>query len=168
MNKEGIIYKILNLINSKVYIGQDSHNNPSYYGSGVQIINAIKKYGKDNFKKEILEVCDLALLGEREKYWISKYNSTDRSIGYNMTNGGIGGDTWTGRVHNEESKRKIACALTGIIRSEETKQKIRNARKNQDMSSRRGTPRSEETKRKISETKKLKKLWQQKENLELE
>ena len=159
MSKEGVIYKTTNLINGKIYIGLDSNNNPSYYGSGVQIINAIKKYGKDNFKKEILETCDISLLGDREVYWINEYKSTDRSIGYNMTNGGIGGDTWTGRVHKEDSKRKIAVKLTGLIRSEETRQKIKEARKNQDMSYKLGVPRSEETKRRISETKKLKKLW---------
>ena len=53
-----IIYKTTNLINNKIYIGQDSRNNPYYYGSGTIITLAIKKYGKNNFKKEILETCN--------------------------------------------------------------------------------------------------------------
>ena len=52
-----IIYKISNLINNKFYIGQDIKNNPKYFGSGKLITVAIKKYGKENFKKEILEFC---------------------------------------------------------------------------------------------------------------
>ena len=48
-----IVYLITNLINGKRYIGMDSKNNPQYLGSGTLILKAIKKYGKENFKKEI-------------------------------------------------------------------------------------------------------------------
>jgi hypothetical protein len=47
-----------NLVNGKRYIGRDSNNKPHYYGSGTAIKKALKKYGKHNFKKEILEHCD--------------------------------------------------------------------------------------------------------------
>lgn len=84
-----VIYKTTNLLNDKIYIGQDSNNNPEYFGSGLQLLRAIKKYGKENFKKEILEECmDCSLLDEREIYWIKYYNSIDREIGYNITEGG--------------------------------------------------------------------------------
>jgi len=84
-----IIYKTTNLLNNKIYIGQDSNNNPEYFGSGLQLLRAIKKYGKKNFKKEILEECTSRnLLDEREVYWIKFYNSVDREIGYNITEGG--------------------------------------------------------------------------------
>ena len=53
-----IIYKTTNLINSKIYVGQDSKNNYNYLGSGIIIKKAIKKYGKENFKKEIIEYCN--------------------------------------------------------------------------------------------------------------
>lgn len=50
-DKPMVIYKTTNLINGKIYIGQDSKDRPNYYGSGKLIHRAIKKYGKENFKK---------------------------------------------------------------------------------------------------------------------
>jgi group I intron endonuclease len=50
----GIVYKTTNLINGKTYIGQTTRSKAYYYGSGTLIIKAIKKYGKNNFEKEIL------------------------------------------------------------------------------------------------------------------
>ena len=41
-----IIYKTTNLINHKIYIGQDSNNNPNYLGSGHLVKQAINKYSK--------------------------------------------------------------------------------------------------------------------------
>jgi len=97
-----IIYKTTNLLNNKVYIGKDTINNPTYYGSGLLIRAAIKKYGKENFKKEIIETCPATdILNEREKYWIDFFKSTDRIIGYNLTDGGTGGQTW-----NENNREK--------------------------------------------------------------
>lgn len=88
-----IIYKTTNLINGKIYIGQDKNNNPSYYGSGKKLQRAIKKNGKNNFKKEILEECfNEEHLNEREIFWIKFYNSTDRKNGYNISEGGKEGD----------------------------------------------------------------------------
>ena len=89
-----IIYKITNQVNSKIYIGQDKHNNPNYLGSGKILHLAFKKYGAENFIKEIIEVCESKEhLDERERYWINFYKSTDRNIGYNIALGGDGGDT---------------------------------------------------------------------------
>lgn len=88
-----IVYKITNKINNKIYIGQTTKNNEEYFGSGTIIIKAIAKYGKDNFLREILETCiSKEHLDEREKYWISFYNSTNRNIGYNVSIGGTGGN----------------------------------------------------------------------------
>jgi group I intron endonuclease len=88
-----IIYKTTNLLNGKIYIGQDRNNNKNYLGSGKLLKKAIKKYGKDNFKKEILEECQTEEeLNDREVFWISQYNSTNRDIGYNISDGSKEGD----------------------------------------------------------------------------
>ncbi len=89
-----VVYKTTNLVNGKIYVGKDSKNKPTYLGSGMILKQAIEKYGKENFKKEILEYCsDLEILEEREIYWISELNSIED--GYNITIGGTGGDTKT-------------------------------------------------------------------------
>lgn len=86
-----VVYKITNLINSKIYIGLDTKNNPNYFGSGVLIKSAIKKYGKHNFKKEILDYCSCVNeLKEREIHRIDQYLSSVENIGYNITEGGDG------------------------------------------------------------------------------
>src|ERR1035437_553756 len=97
-----IIYKTTNKINNKIYIGQDSNNDPNYLGSGTVILNSIKKHGKENFIKEILDFGnDMDELNEKEIYWIKYYNATDPLIGYNlMTGGGQNGK------HSAASKKK--------------------------------------------------------------
>ena len=97
-----IIYITTNLINGKIYIGKDKHNNKKYYGSGLLLKEAIKKYGIENFKKEILEYCvSETELNDKEKFWINHYQSFQRDIGYNLTLGGDGGLTV---LHENERK----------------------------------------------------------------
>lgn len=100
------IYKITNLINGKIYIGKEKGNNPSYLGSGLLIQCSIKKYGKENFTKEIIEECeDIIHLNAREKFWILYYNSRDKKIGYNIHEGGHGG------MDSDETKEKISLTI---------------------------------------------------------
>lgn len=100
-----IIYKTTNLINGKIYIGQDSHNNTKYLGSGTLIRKAIKQYGTDMFYKEVLEYCNTKkLLNEREIYWINALNSIDPNIGYNRHRGIRGKDTYGTRLMNDGHK----------------------------------------------------------------
>lgn len=106
--KFGYIYLTTNLINGKIYVGQHSlkSKTQNYKGSGKEILRALKKYGKENFKMEVIEWCEsFEELNEREKFWIEHYNSRERSIGYNITEGGQG---ISGFVHSEESKKKIS------------------------------------------------------------
>ncbi len=92
-----IVYKTTNLINGKIYIGQDRNNNPSYLGSGKKLKRAITKYGRDNFVKETLETCTSEEeLNDREVYWISTFNSQSRATGYNISAGGKEGDRSVG------------------------------------------------------------------------
>jgi group I intron endonuclease len=81
-----IVYCITNKINGKKYIGSDSKNDPKYYGSGVNIKKAIKKYGKKNFIKHILcEVNTSDLMKELEEYWIDYFDAYNNPLFYNAT-----------------------------------------------------------------------------------
>ena len=75
MNK-GKIYKIVNIINNKVYIGKTTssidqrwqrHINDSKR-LNTKLARAIKKYNKSNFVISQIEECDMFTLDEREKY----------------------------------------------------------------------------------------------------
>lgn len=91
------VYKITNLLNGKIYIGKSKYRPyyESYYGSGLIIEAAIKKYGKENFKKEILEEFETEEEAfEAEALYIQQYNSTNSEIGYNIDKGGPGGRSW--------------------------------------------------------------------------
>lgn len=89
------IYKIENKINGKVYIGQSQnifkrwsvHGNKNKANNCNMVISkAISKYGVENFRFEILELCIKEELNTKEKYWVSVYNSYKN--GYNSTTGG--------------------------------------------------------------------------------
>jgi hypothetical protein len=85
-----IVYKTINLINGKYYIGRHATSdiNDGYLGSGKGITNAIKKYGKCNFSREIIaEASSSEELWDLEKSLITKEMIED-SMCYNMTFGG--------------------------------------------------------------------------------
>lgn len=102
-----VIYEIKNNINNKVYIGKDTLNKKSYFGSGLLIKRAIRKYGKNNFTKKIIDTAkDYDELSKKEIYWIEIYKK-DYDL-YNITKGGDGGDTLSNHPNINEIKIKIS------------------------------------------------------------
>lgn len=109
----GIIYKITNLVNNKVYIGQTERTlnirwKQHRYCKGCKYLhNAILKYGVENFKVEEIERVPIKDLNEREIYWIASYNSTDRTVGYNILKGGKLGRLQMYKLSPEDIKKVI-------------------------------------------------------------
>ena len=103
-----VIYETINLINGKRYIGKDTHNDPEYLGSGRILTKAITKYGKENFKKIILEFCNsIEELNECEKHWIAITNAQKSQKYYNVGEGGEGGDNFTYNPNKELIRSRI-------------------------------------------------------------
>lgn len=102
------IYKITNLINNKVYIGQSiniesrwtHHKNYETNKSHYPLYCAFKKYGIENFKFEIIELCSIDKLNTQEQYWINFYDSYKN--GYNLTIGGQGTNNLCIKLSSEE------------------------------------------------------------------
>lgn len=123
-----VIYKTTNLITGMIYVGKDKKNLPSYLGSGIRLIHSIKKYGRENFVKEIIEVCsDEKMLNDREIYWINYYKSYDKSIGYNLTEGGEGGNTrkFYSKSMIETYRKNVS---KGLLSSDKYKRSVDNKR----------------------------------------
>jgi len=86
IKKYNFVYLTTNLVNGKQYIGDHSTNdlNDGYLGSGNLIIKALKKYGKENFKKEILEeTFSRSNAYKLQKKYIQEYNTLTPN-GYNI------------------------------------------------------------------------------------
>lgn len=91
--KHHFIYKTTNLLNGKYYIGMHSTNNlnDGYMGSGKRLRRSINKYGKENFRVEILEYLpDRELLVKREKEIVNEELLKDPMC-INLKEGGRGG-----------------------------------------------------------------------------
>ena len=92
------IYKITNMKNGKIYIGQTKTTIEKRWKDHIKdsksnyvnrpLYDAINKYGIESFKIEQVEECSIDVLDEREKYWIELYGSF--KYGYNATIGGDG------------------------------------------------------------------------------
>lgn len=87
------VYRITNRLNGKYYIGvhKTGYPNDSYFGSGLAILAAIKKYGKQNFVKAVLFVFDNAEDAYNKE--IELTNDFHKFDTYNMRRGGVGGFT---------------------------------------------------------------------------
>lgn len=111
------VYLTTNLINNKKYIGQHyGELNDSYIGSGSLLKLAIQKYGKENFTKHILEICDnYDEVNIAEKKWIAYYDAVNNSNFYNIASGGFGSNPTAGLSQEREQSRRerIREAMTG-------------------------------------------------------
>lgn len=94
-----LIYKITNLVNGKMYVGQTIHTLEKRKSEHIRdsqrydllLYRAMNKYGFENFKFEIIKdnIQTQEDLNYWEKYYIKKFKTfEDRNIGYNMTEGG--------------------------------------------------------------------------------
>ena len=155
------LYEVTNLVNEKTYIGQHITDDleDGYFGSGKALKSAIKKYGRDKFKKEILLFARnqqalniLEMMAVTPEFCARKDN-------YNMKEGGNSGrpnpeirekmrqKKLGARNHNygkpktEKWKAKVSAAQKGKIVSKETRLKLSIAKL--------GFKHTEETKRKI-------------------
>lgn len=118
---------------------------------------AIQKYGKENFKKEILFVFE----SEEEMNKKEKELVVLSEDSYNLCEGGEGGPIFFGRTHSSVTKEKIREKAKKRKLSLISRMKISEANKNRiitdsfrEKMSRPRKPMSEETKRKISQTRK--------------
>lgn len=104
---EYYIYLTENLLNNKKYIGKHKgKQDDDYIGSGIVLKKAIEKYGKENFKKTILEVATEVNIDELEKKWIKQFDAFNRDDFYNLTYGGDGGNTMAHLPIEEISKKR--------------------------------------------------------------
>ena len=114
----GYIYKITNTITNKCYIGETTESTPEKRWNGhIQTLKrnegcpalkeAMKKYGVDKFKFEVVIICFNEDLDIYEREYIKKYNSMVPN-GYNILPGGKCGGGFKGKKHTKESIQKMA------------------------------------------------------------
>ena len=147
----GYIYETTNLVNGKKYIGKRKSKVflDDYFGSGILITKAVKKYGKANFIVRIIEKIDgdRDVLNEREQYWIKYYDAVNNDNFYNISKGGDGG------FHSLETNEKIRNTLKGKTYEERFGLKRANEIKEKISKSNTGKHHSEEMKKRLSESK---------------
>ena len=124
------IYKVTNLVDGKIYIGQSKnigqrwtkHRCSPFNTNSEQydtpFYRAIRKYGIDNFQFEVIEQCSIDLLDEREIYWINFYDSTNLNKGYNLTSGGQKAIT-TSKLTYEDVESIINLLANSALSQEE-------------------------------------------------
>lgn len=149
----GVIYKITNKMNGKIYIGQTMHGFDKIYNNdicnnshNIHLKSSIIKYGINSF--EFIKVFDVAFsqkeLDIKEDIWINFYNSLDSNFGYNKRTGGNGGKLC------KESRLKISKSNKGKFKGEKNPQWGRRG----ELSPNWGKKHSLETRMKLSKARK--------------
>jgi len=122
----GVIYKVTNTVNGKVYVGKTTttaekrwyaHCDNAKYGRGGKcyFYRAILKYGKEKFTVEVIDQADTAAdLSAKEIHWIASLRATESENGYNCLAGGEGGK------HGPSSR----ALIKGVPRTPEVRAKI--------------------------------------------
>jgi group I intron endonuclease len=92
VNYSGFIYRWTNMVNNKMYIGSHQGNiDDGYIGSGVAFKWAVRKYGVDNFSREILEyIPEIGMIRDREQYWLDLNQCHTNPMYYNISQNSIG------------------------------------------------------------------------------
>lgn len=131
------VYLITNCINGKKYVGRTKRGYQFRFKEHIiqakdsldvtsALYNAIRKYGSENFKIELIESniseCDI---DDKEIYYIDYYNTFYTSgVGYNMTKGGGGVKGYT---HTQATKCKISNSLMGHVFPQSRNEKVRQS-----------------------------------------
>ena len=178
------IYKITNLITNLSYIGKNENDNNKYYmGSGILLWNSYRKrFGNDKldskrrsdhkwvyeqnikyhyYQKDIIVTCNnKEELCKLEKFYINKYN-TIRPNGYNIAEGGDGGNLIKGYtdIEKQKWKNKISQKTKEAMQRPEIKEKISKIIKTEEwknnisrsLTGKPGHPQSEKTKKILRE-----------------
>lgn len=125
------LYVIINEVNNKIYLGKAKNcksrikdhfselsKNGKYYNPHFQ--NSFNKYGLKSFKGYVIKEfknLDEDKLYEIENELIKQYNLRNSKIGYNIAEGGRGGDTFAGMDEQRKQKRrlKISNSIKGEL-----------------------------------------------------
>ena len=121
----GVVYVITCLLDGMKYVGQTKRSIEQRFKEHASaknhLGNAIRKYGRENFKIEVLEECETPeRLDECEIFWIAKLNCKQPN-GYNLTDGGEG---FKGFKRTQEHNAKIGAANKGIPKSAKHRAKL--------------------------------------------
>ena len=163
------VYKTTNNINGKIYIGAHSSEifNDHYLGSGKSLKNAIKKYGKENFSRSIIEIFQTRDEAFQKEAELVTENFINETTNYNMCPGGLGATVKTdnfrvsvskklkGRKFTEEHSKKKSLAQTGKKNHRYGKPNPNNPKLSGEESGMFGKRHSEESKRLMSQNRKL-------------
>ena len=145
----GVIYKIVNIFNEKVYIGQtvDFERRKKDHlkkGGNSAINDDLLRDGSESFEWHIVQECaDEFELNHAEMRVIQEHIDKGFKLNDTLYNKNMGSSGNVGWCPSEESRRKMSDAHKGNTHSEETRRKMGEAHK--------GITHSEETRRKIGE-----------------